>query len=73
MAEAEKSPDDLARLAIMEMAEQLAPIHEFVTGEAAHYVRQGFTGEQARAIVAAEFSSIFGSRIEAAAARPEEH
>lgn len=67
-----QEPTDPARLAMMGVAEQFAPIHELVLGEVAYFVRQGFTYEQARAMAAAEFTSTFGARIEGAATRPEE-
>lgn len=54
---------DALRLAMMEVAETLAPIHEMLLGEVAYFERQGFTREQARAIAAAEYTSIFGLRI----------
>jgi len=71
MADAEKEQTDLTRLAVMEIVDGLAPLREMVTGELAHFERQGFTKEQARAIVAAEFVSVFGTRIESAATPPE--
>lgn len=67
MADAE----DAMRLALMQMSESAAPIREFVLGEVAYYERQGFTREQARAMAAAEFISIFGIRILNAATDPD--
>lgn len=54
---------DAMRLALMDIAEKLEPVHEFVLGGVAYYVRQGFTVEQAHAIAAAEYITIFGLRI----------
>jgi hypothetical protein len=51
------------RISLMAVAEQLRPIHEFVAGELAYFIRQGFTLEQAHAMAAAEFTSVFGLRI----------
>lgn len=60
------------RLALMEIAEQLVPLHELAAGEVAYFVRQGFTIEQAHAMVAAEFITVFGANIEAGATRPDD-
>lgn len=62
---------DAMRLTLMQMAEDVRPIREFLMGEVAYYERQGFTKEQARALAAAEFTSIFGMRILNAATAPE--
>jgi formylglycine-generating enzyme required for sulfatase activity len=63
---------DAMRLAMMGITEMAEPWHEWVLGEVAYFVRQGFTYEQARAMAAAEFVSIAGARIELGATRPEE-
>lgn len=63
-------PADAMRLALMEIVGQLEPIHEFVMGEVAYFERQGFSAEQSRAMVAAEYTSIFGLRILNAATEP---
>lgn len=60
------------RLGLMAVAEQLAPLHEFVAGEVAYYERQGFTPEQARAMVSAEFMTLFGAKIPPIAPDSEE-
>jgi len=64
--------EDAMRLALMTLSESAAPIREFVLGEVAYYERQGFTVEQARAMAAAEFTSIFGLRILNAATVPDD-
>ena len=63
-------PDDM-RLALMDISEAVSPIREFVLGEIAYYEGQGFTKEQARAMAAAEFTSIFGLRILNSATEPQ--
>jgi hypothetical protein len=65
------SMDDL-RLSLMAFAENLAPVRELIHGEVAYFVRQGFTQEQARAIAATEFITLFGQRIENASSRPDD-
>jgi hypothetical protein len=63
---------DPVRLAMMQIAESLAPIHELVDGEVAHFLRQGFTIEQAHALAAVEVVNAFGMKIYGAATRPED-
>lgn len=60
------------RLAMMGIAENMIPLHELIEGEVAHFTRQGFTNEQARAMAAAEFVNAFGIQIYRAATRPED-
>lgn len=61
---------DPVRLAAMAIAENYAALHDMISGEVAHFVRQGFTTEQARAMAAAEFVSTFGAAIGLTATRP---
>lgn len=63
---------DPVRLTVMAIAESFAPLHDLVDGEVAHFLRQGFTIEQARAMTAAEFTNAFGQKIYSAATRPED-
>lgn len=63
---------DGVRLTVMALAENYVPLHEMLDGEVAHFVRQGFTLEQARAITAAEFVGTFGASIGMTATRPED-
>lgn len=49
------------RLAFMEVAENMEPVHEFVMGEVAYFERQGFSPEQAREIVATEIRFLRGN------------
>lgn len=48
---------------MMELAEQLAPIHEFAAGEVAYFLGQGFSPQEALAMTAAEFCTVFGTMI----------
>jgi hypothetical protein len=66
------SESDALRLAMMGITEMVEPWHEWAVGEVAYYVRQGFTYEQARAMAAAEFVTLLGSRIESGATRPDD-
>lgn len=50
------------RIILMGISEQMAPLHEWVTGEVAYFTGQGFTEEQARAMAAAEYVIALGGR-----------
>lgn len=65
------SSPDVMRLVLMQMAEDIKPIREFLMGEVSYFERQGFTKEQARALAAAEFTSVFGTRILPTATAPD--
>lgn len=49
--------------AMMQIAEMLTPMHEFARGQVAYFLSQGYKPEEALAMSAAEFVSIFGSAI----------
>lgn len=71
MADPEEGRDRL-RLAMMGIGEMIEPWHEWLAGEFAYYVRQGYTHEQARAMAASVFTTVVGSRIEPTATRPDD-
>ena len=48
---------------MMELAEQLKPIHEFIAGQVQYFLSQGFTPQEALALTAAEFVTLFGTNI----------
>lgn len=60
-----RQTDPAADLAtgMMDLAEQLKPIHEFVAGQVAYFLGQGFSPQEALAMTAAEFCTVFGSMI----------
>jgi hypothetical protein len=65
-------PADMVRLALMATTDLVAPLHEWLAGEFAYFVDQGYTFEQARAMAAAEFMTAMGGRIESGASRPDD-
>jgi hypothetical protein len=48
---------------MLELAQAIEPMHEFLTGQVAYFVGQGFTPQESLAMAAAEFVTIFGSAI----------
>jgi hypothetical protein len=48
---------------MMQIAEAIKPMHEFLEGQVAYFASQGFTPQEALAMAAAEFVSIFGTMI----------
>lgn len=62
---------DRVRLALMGISDLVQPMHEWLDGECAYFVVQGYTIEQAHAMAAVEFTTAFGGRIESGATRPE--
>jgi hypothetical protein len=64
---------DRFRLVMMQFTDVTAAWHEWITGELAYFVGQGYTIEQAHAMAAAEYVSMFGTRIESGASRPEDN
>jgi hypothetical protein len=49
--------------ALVELNAQVAPFHEFLAGQRAYFNSQGYTDDEARAMAAAEFVTVFGSSI----------
>lgn len=48
---------------VMEVADQIKPLHEFLDGQRTHFLSQGYSDDEARAMAAAIFVSIFGTGI----------
>jgi hypothetical protein len=61
MGEETESGKQSMRLAFMEIADNMEPVHEFVMGEVAYFERQGFSPQQAREIVATEIRFLRGN------------
>jgi hypothetical protein len=51
------------RQTLLTLNEQVKPIHEWLDGQRAYFLGQGYTADEARAMSAAEFVAIFGSQI----------
>lgn len=51
------------RLALLEIAEGVKPMHEWLAGQVAYFLAQGYTPAEARAMSAAEFVAVFGQAI----------
>lgn len=54
---------DWLRQFMMDLNDQVAPFHEWLAGQRAYFVGQGYTDDEARAMAAAEFVSVFGANI----------
>lgn len=48
---------------MLELAAAIEPMHEFLAGQVAYFASQGYTPQEALAMSAAEFVTIFGSSI----------
>jgi hypothetical protein len=48
---------------MMALAETIEPMHDFLAGQITYFRSQGFTPQEALAMAAAEFVSIFGTAI----------
>jgi hypothetical protein len=51
------------RSMLMSLTEQVEPFHEWLAGQRAYFLSQGYTDAEARAMAAAEFVIIFGANI----------
>ena len=49
---------------MIELAGMIEPMHEFVQGQVVYFLGQGFRPEEALAMAAAEFVTIFGTMIQ---------
>lgn len=49
--------------AMMDLAVQVEPFHEFLTGQVAYFAGQGFTAPESLAMAACEFVTVFGANI----------
>lgn len=69
----EREAADKVRLILMEMNDALmVPWREWLAGAVSYFSGQGFTDEQARAMAAAEYTTVLGNRIENSATRTED-
>lgn len=53
---------DLAA-AMLTLTDQVRPMHEWLAGQRAYFLSQGYTADESRAMAAAEFVSVFGAMI----------
>ncbi|GAA0528659.1 hypothetical protein GCM10010172_06570 [Paractinoplanes ferrugineus] len=54
---------DALRQALLELNEQVKPMHEWLAGQRSYFLAQGYTDDEARAMSAAEFVTMFGTPI----------
>lgn len=50
-------------IALMQLAEQVKPMHEFLAGQRAYFLSLGHTPEEALALSASVFVALFGAHI----------
>lgn len=62
-APSESDPVEVTRRAMMHLNEQVTPFREWLAGHRAYFARQGYTADEARAMAAALFVTVFGARI----------
>jgi hypothetical protein len=53
----------LMRRILLDLNEQVKPIHEWLDGQRSHFRGQGYTEAESRAMSAATFVTVFGSSI----------
>ena len=51
------------RVALMQLNEQVKPMHEWLEGQLMYFLSQGYTRQEALAMSAAQFVTVFGSAI----------
>jgi hypothetical protein len=56
-------PEKTLAEGMLELAQSIEPMHEFLAGQVAYFASQGFTPQEALAMAAAEFCCIFGTQI----------
>ncbi len=49
--------------AMLDLSDATAPMHDWLAGERAYFLSQGYTPDEARALAAATYVSIFGNQI----------
>ncbi|MFI5839444.1 hypothetical protein ACIA8K_06990 [Catenuloplanes sp. NPDC051500] len=54
---------DAFRTMLLQLNGQVKPMHEWLAGQRAYFVGQGYTDDEARAMAAALFVSVFGTGI----------
>ncbi|MFF3867362.1 hypothetical protein [Micromonospora sp. NPDC001898] len=69
---ARRSQVDVFRGLLLDLNEQVKPMHEWLDGQRAHFLGQGYTDDEARAMAAAEFVMLFGGSISRTATPPPE-
>jgi hypothetical protein len=62
MSEPSSSPSALAE-ALMQMSEMILPMREWLAGQVSYFAGQGFKPEEALAMAAATYVTVFGSAI----------
>ena len=62
MSDQEQATKILAE-GMMALAEMIKPMHEFLAGQVEYFASQGFRPEEAMAMAAAEFCTVFGTMI----------
>ena len=58
-----EDPIDLMAGVLMTINDAVKPMHEWLDGQRSHFLRQGYTEDEARAMAAAMFVSVFGTNI----------
>lgn len=56
-------PHDAMRQVLLNLNAQVTPLREWLTGQRAYFLQQGYTDDEARAMAAALFVSVFGVNI----------
>lgn len=63
----EPTPEGIAAVVAAGLFAMMAPVvevlHDWADGERQHFLRQGFTPEEARAMAAATYTTVFGIQI----------
>lgn len=54
---------DQFRQVLITLNEQVKPMHEWLAGQRAYFLSQGYTPEEARAMAACTYTMIFGNRL----------
>ncbi|MFI7608726.1 hypothetical protein ACIBTV_26760 [Micromonospora sp. NPDC049366] len=60
------------RLSMLLLAELVTPMHEWLAGQRAYFLGQGYTPDEARAMAAATYVAVFGQSIRGEQGKPKE-
>lgn len=63
MPEPHLTPEGVLVEAMLQISGMVKPMHEFAAGQVAYFRSQGHTHQEALAMTAAEFVTVFGSAI----------
>lgn len=59
----DRDPAAMMASGMLEVSAAIEPMHDWLAGERAHFLSQGYTEDQAKAMAAATYVTAFGAQI----------